>query len=256
VERVDVRTTLVNKDKFVRYQALFPTSIRGGRCVHEIPFGAIERPLGIEFPAQNWADYGDGRRGVALLNRGLPGNVTNEDTLMLSLLRSTCIVAYGFGGGYEPGMSSDTGFELDTPRTFDYALAPHAGTWADAGVYRSGLAYNNPLLARTDGAHAGALPARYGWLSVSAPNIVISAVTPGSDGTTLVRVYEAAGQAVQGAQLHVSPSGCWGAACCAPQGAQEVNLLEDPIAPLALQGDAVTFDLRAWEIKTIALRTS
>ena len=85
-----------------------PRRSSDGQSVHEIPFGAIERPAGIEFPAQNWVDYGNGQQGVALLNRGLPGNNVADGTMMLSLLRSTRIVAYGFGGGYEPGMSSDS----------------------------------------------------------------------------------------------------------------------------------------------------
>ena len=69
---------IVNNDRFVRYRALFPTSLREGRSVHEIPFGAIGGPSGIELPAQNWIDYGNGRRGLALLNRGLPGNVVSR----------------------------------------------------------------------------------------------------------------------------------------------------------------------------------
>jgi len=159
-------------------------------------------------------------------------------------LRSNCIVAYGFGGGYEPGMSSDTGFELDTPRTFDYALVPHTGGWAEAKVYQSGLAYNNPLLAHTAVPHAGLLPARWGWLQTSAPNLVISAVTPGQAGGVVVRVYEATGQAVSGARLSVNAH---------VLSAQEVNLLEDPIAPLAVEQDAVVFDMRPFEIKTVAI---
>ncbi|NLG26620.1 MAG: hypothetical protein GX557_01830 [Chloroflexi bacterium] len=245
VERVEFRTTLVNQVKFVRYQVLFPTSITGGRCVQEIPFGASERPLGIEFPAQNWSDYSGGERGVSLLNRGLPGNVVSGDTLMLSLLRSTCIVAYGFGGGYEPGMSSDTGFELDVPRTFDYALVPHQGDWAAGQVYRRGLEFNNPLIAQTVDAHAGNLPARWGWLEVSAPNLVISAVKPGREGRVVVRLYEAAGEQTVGARLRLH-SGV--------VAAQEANLLEDPGQTLPCEADVVTFDMRPWEIKTIDLR--
>lgn len=102
VRRLDIQTELVNNEKYVRYQALFPTSIKNGRNVQEIPFGAIERPSGIEFPAQHWVDYSDGQRGVALLNLGLPGNLVTDSTLMLSLLRSHNLGAYGFGGGYEP----------------------------------------------------------------------------------------------------------------------------------------------------------
>ncbi len=147
--RIDIHTTILNNDRFVRYRALFPTSLDGGQSVHEIPFGALGRPAGIESPAQNWIDYGNGQRGVALLNRGLPGNVVSQGTMMLSLLRSTCIVAYGAIGGYDPATSSDSGFELGQAHEFDYALVPHAGDWRQAGVYRDGLEFNHPLLART-----------------------------------------------------------------------------------------------------------
>src|SRR5262249_7538571 len=130
--RVDIRTTLVNNEKFVRYQALFPTTIAGGKNVHAIPFGAIKRPAGIEFPAQEWVDYSDGRHGLALLNVGLPGNLVTDGTLMVSLLRAHTLGAYGFGGGYEPGMTSDTGFQLGKSRTMHYALLPHMGDWRSA----------------------------------------------------------------------------------------------------------------------------
>ncbi len=245
VRRIELRTTLVNQTKFVRYQALFPTSIRQGRCVQEIPFGASERPMGVEFPAQNWSDYGTDERGVALLNRGLSGNVTSQDTLMLSLLRSTCIVAYGFGGGYEPGMSSDTGFELEVARTFDYALVPHQRDWAAAQVYREGLAFNHPLAARTAAPHAGRMPSRWGWMELSSPALVISAVTPMQDGRVAVRLYEATGHSVSRAQLRVHAR---------VEDAEETNLLGDHVRPLPLEADTICFDMGPWEIKTIVLK--
>ena len=77
------------KEKYVRYQALFPTTIAEGKSTHEIPFGSIERPGAIEFPAQNWVDHSDGRRGLALLNMGLPGNVVTDGTMMVSLFALT-----------------------------------------------------------------------------------------------------------------------------------------------------------------------
>src|SRR5262249_27627737 len=81
LKRVDIQTTLVNREKYVRYQALFPTAIQHGRNVQEIPFGALERPDGVEFAAQHWVDYSDATHGMTLLNRGLPGNVLSDGTL-------------------------------------------------------------------------------------------------------------------------------------------------------------------------------
>jgi alpha-mannosidase len=245
LRRVDIRTELVNNEKYVRYQVLFPTSIRDGHNVQEIPFGALERPTGIEFPAQNWVDYSDHQRGVALLNFGLPGNLVNEGVLMLSLMRAHNLGAYGFGGGYEPGMSSETGFELGQRRSFHYALVPHAGDWRQAAVYRAGLEFNHPLLVRKAAAHAGTLPNRWGLLEISAPNVVPTALKPGADQSTVLRVYEAAGQAAPGVKIRLHAR---------IAAAHEANLLEDSGRKLKVQNDSLQFDLHPFEIKTIKIQ--
>ena len=112
LSRIDLHTELLNNEKWVRYRAIFPTTLTGGTITHEIPFGAIERPE-QELPAQNWIDYGDGRHGLGLLNRGLPGNNVDEGVMMLSLCRASgagrlclcrgertrCVVQLGPGTG-------------------------------------------------------------------------------------------------------------------------------------------------------------
>jgi alpha-mannosidase len=245
LRRIECRTQLVNNEKFVRYQALFPTTIKEGRSYHEIPFGAIERPPGIEFPAQNWVDHGDGKRGLAVLNLGLPGNVVTDGTLMLSLLRAHTLGAYGFGGGYEPGMSSESGFQLGKKRTMRYALVPHAGDWKQAGVYRDGLEFNHPLVARVVAPHPGPLTRRWGFLNVSAPNVVISDMKPARDGGIALRLYEATGQRTEAVavKLHAKVSS-----------ANEANLLEDMGRALSVEDNTVRFDLHPYEIKTIILQ--
>lgn len=244
LRRIDIRTQILNNDPFVRYRVLFPTAMRADRYFHEIPFGAIERPDGIEFPAQHWIDGSDGRRGLALLNRGLPGNAIDDGTLMLSLLRATRIVAYGFGGGYEPGMTSDTGFELGKELTFDYALVPHEGDWRQAGIYRDGWEFNHPLMAVTASAHAGDLPGRWGFADVDHAGVVVSTLKGGTDGSAVLRVYEATGQPANGVSIRLSAQ---------VQRAEEINLLEDPGQPLDVQEDTVRLNLKPFEIKTIRL---
>ena len=245
LRRIDIATDLVNNEKFVRYQVLFPTAIKQGHNVQEIPFGAIERPLGIEFPAQQWADYSDGKHGLALLNVGMPGNLVNEDTLMLSLMRSHTIGGYGFGGGFEPGMSSDTGLELGQPRTLHYALIPHSGDWRNSGIYHEALEFNQPLLVRKTAPHPGALPKQWGMVEISAPNVVLTAFKPGPSRTTILRVYEASGKATQGVRIKLHAG---------ITTAYEANLLEDSGRKLKVQNNTVQFDLHPFEIKTIKLQ--
>lgn len=245
VRRVDIRTQLFNDEKFVRYRALFPTSIGNGKNTHEIPFGAIERPLGVEFPAQNWIDYGDGTRGIALLNRGLPGNNVGNNTLMLSLMRSARIQAYAYHGGYEPGVSSDSGLEVGKQFTFQYALVPHQNDWREAGIARAGHEFNHPLIATTAGTHAALLPKQWGLLEVSNANVLATVIKPASDGSTVLRLYESSGKAAPGVRIKLRAK---------VAAAEETNLLEDAGRKLQVANDTLQVDLGAYEIKTFKVR--
>jgi alpha-mannosidase len=245
LRRIEIKTSLVNHEKFVRYQALFPTVFPKGRSTHEIPFGAIDRPGSIEFPAQNWVDHGDGRRGLALLNIGLPGHVVTDGTMMVSLLRAHTLGAYGFGGGYEPGMSSESGYQLGQERTMQYALVPHAGDWREAGLVRDGLELNHPLICRPVLSHSGKLPARWAFLDVSNPHVVTTAMKPCRDGEIALRFYESSGRPAPGVSIMLPAK---------LSSAREANLLEDPGAAVKTDGNTVRLDFTPFEIKTIRLK--
>ena len=247
IRRIDITTRILNNEKHVRYRTLFPTTIQNGQHVAEIPFGAIERPLGIELPAQNWIDYGDGRKGLALLNRGLPGNNVADGTLMLSLLRSATIGAYASEpvAGFDPAMSSDTGLELGKTLTLQYALVPHTGDWKGAGIYRSGWEFNHPLIIKKSPAHPGVLPKRWGLLEVSEPNVLVAALKPGPKGSVILRVYEAAGKNSSGVKVRIQTK---------VAAANESNLMEDTGGKLETNNDTLQFDLRPYEIKSFKLQ--
>jgi alpha-mannosidase len=245
IRRIDIKTEIVNNEKFVRYRVLFPTSVKSGQRFDEIPFGAIERPIAQEFPAQNWSDYSDGTKGVALINRGLPGNNVADGVLMLSLMRSTQESAHAYTGGYQPGDPADLGLELGVKRTFDYALVPHEGDWRAAEIYRTGWEFNNPLLVRKVSVHMGSFPKRWGLLEVSQPDVVVSALKPGQAGSVVLRVYEAAGHSSRGVRIKLNAGII---------SAREVNLLEEGGGELKAVGNTLQFDLGPYEIKTFSLK--
>ena len=181
LRRIDVTTRLVNHEKYVRYQVLFPTTIMGGKNTHEIPFGSIERPDAIEFPAQNWVDHGDGRQGLALLNIGLPGNLVTDGTMMISLLRAIRWAPTASAVATSRACRPIRGSNWARNGSFKYALVPHSGDWREAGVFRDGLEFNHPLLHRKVLPHAGPLPKRWGLLEISNPNVVLSSLKPTRD---------------------------------------------------------------------------
>jgi alpha-mannosidase len=248
IRRVDIKTRLINNDKFVRYRVLFPTCIKTGHRIDEIPFGAIERPTEQEFPAQNWTDWNDGAaKGVALLNRGLPGNNIASGALILSLMRSARITAYPFFGGYERGVSSDLGLELGVERNFEYALVPHTGEYQQWEICRAGLEFNNPLIVRPVSKHTGTLPGRWGLLEVSAPNVIVSALKPARRGALALRVYEAGNQRTENVRIELQPGVI---------SASEANLLEEPLRKLPIRENTLVFDLAPYQIKTFKLELS
>jgi alpha-mannosidase len=244
LHRIDIRTDLTNQEELVRYRAVFPTTILNGVATEEIPFGAIDRPQRSEFPAQNWIDYGNGKRGVALINRGIPGNNVADGKLMLSLMRSTRLLGYPFPGEGEPGTGSNTGLGVGDRYTLDYAIVPHTGDWRSAVLWRAGMEFNNPLLVRTAAQHSGGLPRRWGLLSLSADNVVVSALKPGKGRTVILRVYEAAGRATPAVRASFRTG---------IDRVRETNLIEDPGEEIPHSTDGFIFDLRPFQIRTFQL---
>lgn len=242
--RIDVRIGLINQDEFVRYRAVIPTTLRPARMVQEIPYGAVERPE-MEFPAQTWTDVGNEARGLAVLNRGLPGHELRESTLLISLLRSTKIIRYAFHGGYEPGVPSDTGLELGVSHAFEFALIPHEGSWQSVGLAQAGAGYNRPLLTRKVAPHTGPLPPTGSFLAVSDPSAVVTAIKPGSDGDWVVRLYESVGRPISDVSLEFAGSVRY---------AEETDLLERRIGAAEFESRCLHCALRPWQIKTFRVR--
>ncbi|MBX3255339.1 MAG: hypothetical protein KF862_14455 [Chitinophagaceae bacterium] len=245
IRRIDIKTQLFNAEKYVRYQALFPLNINDGKTTHEIPFGAITRPDAVEYPAQNWAHFGNDDKGVALLNKGLPGNLAIGSSMLVSLMRSAKINSYPFFGGYEEGMDSVTGLQLNKQLSFEYALVPHVGSWQDASVYKEGFEFNAPLLCIKTDRHKGKLLRRWGLLELSHPNVVITSVRKNERGAVIIRMYEAAGKAEEHVSLKLNLK---------PRSVSACNLMEDEQETVVSKNGMFQFSIKPFEIKTFSIR--
>jgi alpha-mannosidase len=240
-DEVVVDNTVDWHEKHVLLKAAFPLAASGPKATFEIPFGTIERPTTrnnsfekakFEVPAQRWADLGDAKQGVSIINDSKYGYDALGNVLRLTLLRSPTW----------PDPDADQGVQH-----FRYAIYPHAGTWREAQTMQRGYEFNQPLVATQVFAHAGELPPAHSFVSLESsnatPNVVLTAVKKAEDADGLIfRMYEYAGQAAT-VTLHVPPGAT---------AATETNLMETPLgAALPLAGNAVTVAIKPYEILTI-----
>jgi alpha-mannosidase len=224
-------------ENHILLKAAFPLSASAPFATYEIPYGSIERPTTrnnswekarFEVPALRWADEGDGQHGLSLINDSKFGYDAVGNLLRLTLLRSPT----------SPDPDADRGHQH-----FRYALYPHVGDWKQAMTVRHGYEFNEAPVAMQVAAHAGAMPSKFSFVTVSADNVVLSAMKKAEDSDALVfHMYEWAGK--YGAVELKIPHGATGAA--------ETNLMEQPGGKaLAIDNDRIRVAIHPFEILAV-----
>jgi alpha-mannosidase len=224
-------------------RASFPLSILNGRANFEIACGIIERPAdGEESPALNWADLtGDSLSepeavaGATLLNDCKYGHQLSEDTLRLTLLRSS----------YDPDPLPEIG-----RHNIRFALVPHVGDFDPAAAVRQGHAFNHPVIPVGATVHEGDLPPEAAGLEVQTRNVMVSGVKRAEDSDALiVRLYELRGVETK-AEVRIS-------ALLAAAGASavETDLLEQPRpqSTAAFANGLLTVTVPAYGLATVRI---
>ena len=240
--RVDFRLALEpGLEKWYRARVAFFTGIRDGRILHEVPFGRFARPEG-EFAAQNYMAYRDADKGLALFNRGLPGNNVTDGVMMLSLMRSVSIYTR---------VESDLAFEQDTRHVFDYAILPFAGEKEldTAPLAREGLEFACPPYVFERHPERLPTPAKTPLLdedtlvTVKPDAVACVAVCPTEDGVML-RLYESDGRPTEAEVVSSQP---------VAEATETDAMLRNP-RPADLREGRLSLTFRPFEIKTLRLR--
>lgn len=127
-------TRFVPRGRHYRLRVAFPTGMPRGRRRFSVPCGFTTRPEG-EYAAQGWVDYSDGRKGLCLLNRGLPGVNVTDGVMMLSLFRAVAMDSVDRRPWYEEGVK----------HLFEYALLPFDPRDRSYLPERLAARFNNPV---------------------------------------------------------------------------------------------------------------
>ncbi len=199
---VHVRTWLDNTIRDHRLRVLFPTAAGVTRTCAETPFDVVARRVGRLStsgwteqddggrPMLNFVDASDGRRGLAVIVRGLCEYEAIRDaqrTLAVTLLRS-----FAFRRSREDMTPSHelAGTQCQGSHVFQYALYPHVGDWDAGGVASIAYGENVPLeLVQSFGGN-DAPPLDRTFVGISGGAMVLSALKRAEDGRGIIlRVF-------------------------------------------------------------------
>ncbi|HUW55600.1 MAG TPA: glycoside hydrolase family 38 C-terminal domain-containing protein [Planctomycetota bacterium] len=266
-------------------RAMFPMFLLDDtRATYEIPFGFIGRPADAdeikswspyyagghyfadsvpidrnpgEVPALRWADLTgtfpdvDSPVGMTLLNDSKYGHRADDDTLSLTLLRSSA----------DPDPLPEMGRHV-----IRYALIPHVGEWTPSDATREAEAFNNPLSIVSTDVHDGTLPATKGFAEVLTPNVHLAGMkrAEGSDpfdraqgrpernrtgDALIVRLYEMEGKPTT-AKMRLD------AALARPAAAAvQTDVLERPLATntARIRRGVLSVDVPAFGVVTVKI---
>jgi len=255
----DVTLVFDNRVEDHRLRARFPVPFAAETLVSDGHFLVHERPLRAPsgegwaqpwpnaYPQQDFSLLQDGRRGLAVLARGLPEVAAEREgegtVLSLTLLRA---VGWLSRDDFPSRNFANAGPTLPTPgaqcpgeQVCRYALLPFAGDWLAAGVKGASDRWRAPL-PTIQGVADGHVPGGGGLLEKSDPRAAVTAVKRCEDrDTLLVRLVNLSGERVTERLAAGRPvRGAW--RCDALETRGEALPVED--------GRVVAADLRPHEI--------
>jgi alpha-mannosidase len=233
---LEFTTTIEWCERHKLLKVSFPFNVHANEALHEIQFGHIRRPNHASKPFDadrfevcnhKWSAMMEENRGAAVLNDSKYGINVVGGTMNLTLLKSAL----------SPDMHADLGTQQ-----FTYGVCIWNGSLYDSPVVKDAYEMNAPSTI-TKG-----LSEERSLFTTSAANIIIETVKPAEDGSKdiIIRMYESKHSATH----------CRLTTTLAVDGVFETNMLEDDGKKLSFKDGKVELDFRAFEIKTLRLKTS
>ena len=182
----------------------FDVATSNPTAVHDVPFGWCERPCnGAETPTHMWMDVSgpaltatDQVIGAALLNDGKYSCDVTGSTMRLTVLRCP---PYAYHEPHHLGAKQGYDWVDQGYQEFTLVLRPHVGDWREAQVVESARSLNFPIVPITMHAHPGTLPGRASLLSLSSPDMELTALKAAEDGNgNIVRIADRHGRGAEG----------------------------------------------------------
>ncbi|RLE73299.1 MAG: hypothetical protein DRJ45_00460, partial [Thermoprotei archaeon] len=206
--RIDIITTVENNSRDHRFRIVFPADFKTDKVSSQTHYYVIERsvdePSGEGWiqkpmptkPQLNWSSLTDGKRGITIVNIGLPEfEVRNRDvsqyilTLFRSvgwLSRSDLLTRRG-----------NAGPSIPTPEAqclgryiFKYSIILHEKDWLKSKSYKDAREFIVPPISIIRDKSDGNLPLKLNFIDVDGENIIVSALKKADGEKALIlRLY-------------------------------------------------------------------
>jgi len=265
IPRIDFLTIIKNQHPQLRIRVKFSTDINSPQYQSESQFGVVtrptnqyyvnpkkewaEKPCGV-YPSLNWIDYSDRKKGLTLINQGLPAHEIRDGNIYLTLLRS--IEMLSSDGSTGPAVPTPDAQEFKT-YSFYYSLFPHQKNWKSANSFKPAQEFNNKLigfqLPRSKKSPGGtgekALPSRASFLEIKPENLVLAAFKKAEDSAAVIlRFFETKGEKTTGEIKFFKKI----------KEAKLINLLEEEEKEIKIEGDKkIRIEVKPFEI--VSLKT-
>ena len=133
--RIDYHTEFECRNRRLRLRAAFPITLENYKVRHQIPYGIVERGEGPQ-PLNYFMDVEGAEASIALLNKGLPANNTENGVMLLTLFRSVAM---------EYKCQSELSYNVGKHFSCDYSIVPHV-PGEDAELFSQALSLQHPFL--------------------------------------------------------------------------------------------------------------
>lgn len=194
---LESKVSLNWNEKLKMLKFSFPVNIELPVATYETAYGNIERSInGDEDPGQRWIDLsGKSNYGLTVLNDAKYGYSVLGNDLRVSVARSA---VYAHHNPRVLDMSAEHLWMDQGIQTFRMLLVPHIQSWRQSNVARIAEEFIAPPVVIYQGIHSGKLSKSGSYLSVDAPNIIVSAIKQSENGTdTIIRCVETAGSSAE-----------------------------------------------------------
>ncbi|GHT22023.1 hypothetical protein AGMMS4957_11720 [Bacteroidia bacterium] len=195
--KIEANVTLDWHEQLKMLKFSFPIDITSPKATYEVPYGFIEREAtGDEDPGQRWIDVtgqrGGSTCGLTVFNDAKYGyNVAGND-LRISVTRSA-VFAHHDPKKLDPKEEyvwMDQGIQ-----TLRLLLVPHRDSWKEINAPRIAEEFIAPPVVIYQGIHGGTMAKSGSYLSVDAPNVIVSSIKQSETGDDLIiRLVETLGK--------------------------------------------------------------